>query len=115
MPASIQIAYLLYIWWYRVDWRVAYPFEGFSRGIPYSFNADTLACLRELQVGVPLLPEIFADCVIAKSGLIWSIEDQERARDILRWAVQRMVVEPLAGFGVLDCEYFPFAENFAKS
>ena len=105
LPAPIQLAFLLFTWWHRVDWRVAYPFEGFSRGIPYGFNAGTLTCLLELPVDEPFSSEIFADRVIAQSGLVWPIEDQQRARDILHWAIQRMVIEPLAGFGVLDCEY----------
>ena len=90
--------------WYRVDWREAYDFEGFSREIPSVFYYTSLECLRELSIGVQHSFETFADRLIAKSGLIWPIEDQKRARDTLHRTIQRMVIEPLTTFGILDCQ-----------
>jgi len=104
-PASFQVAILLSTWWHRVDWRIAYNFSGFSRGIPYEFTTDTLASVRELSFDQSYPFESFADFLLAKIGLVWPVEDQDRARRILHWMIQRMLVEPLADLGVLECQY----------
>ena len=43
----------------------------------------------------------------AAAGLVWRIQDQESARDILHGIVERAVLDPLRDFGVLETEYAP--------
>ena len=40
-----------------------------------------------------------------KSGLSWPIKDEVSAGGILRSAIERMVVDPMAGFRVLEPGY----------
>ena len=49
--------------------------------------------------------ETFADNLIKQSGLTWPIEDQVSARTILHSAIERMVIDPLVTFGVMETKY----------
>ena len=106
LPSPIQVVFLLQCWWYRGDWTIAFPFTGFRNGLPAGFNRKTLTCLLELPVGKSSSFETFTDTLIQQSGLVWPIANQVSARNILHSAIERMVVDPLVGFGVLECEYF---------
>jgi len=105
LPSPIQVFFLLQCWWHVLDWTIAFPFEGFSRGLPPGFNMVTLGCLLELPTSKASSYEEFADRLIKKGGLVWPIADQVSARNILHSAIGRMVIDPLVGFGALECEY----------
>ncbi len=104
-PAPIQLGMMLSIWWHQEDWRIAFPVSGLERGLPYNFNKITLSHLLKLPTGksVPFYP--FADHLVAETDLIWPIADQEMAKDILRSAINRLIVSPLVGFGTLESKY----------
>jgi len=105
LPAPFQLGMLLFIWWHLEDWRIAFPVEGLSRGLPPDFKKSALACLLQLEIGKSVSYEQFADDLIVTTGFTWPSVDQTSANDTLRWAIKRMVIDPLAGFGCLECEY----------
>jgi hypothetical protein len=104
-PAPIQLGLMLSIWWHKEDWRIAFPFAGLSPGLPPNFGKSVLARLLELKTGRSVPYEPFADELTVMTDLTWSSADQTFANDTLRSAIERMVIDPLAGFGCLACEY----------
>ena len=100
-----QVSFLLTVWWYGVNWLVAYPYEGMGDALPPSFNAVTLARLRALPVSSATAFEAFADRLIEATGLSWLAADHSSARMLLRGSIERMVVQVLADFGAVEREY----------
>ncbi len=104
-PPPAQIWTMFAVWWKKTDWIAAFPFEGMGEGLPVRFKQITLERLLKLSVEESVPFEPFAERLIDGSGLVWPIVDQKMARDILHSAIQRMVILPLADFGVLVTEY----------
>ena len=67
-----QVLFLLDTWWHRVNWLVAYPFEGMGRGLPPDFTRIALAHLRALLARKRIRFEPFADKLIGAGGLTWT-------------------------------------------
>jgi len=101
----LQVAFLLAVWWYEVNWLVAYPFEGMGDDLPPFFNLVTLARLEGLPVGTSMSFKEFADGLIEETGLTWSARESRFAPMSLRSSIERMVIGILAGFGAVECEY----------
>jgi hypothetical protein len=101
----VQVPVLLAVWWYRVNWLVAYPVVGLGDRLPYSFSQDALAALQTLPVGKDISFEGFADGLICETGLTWTAPDSRFSRLSLHGAIQRMVIDPLVDFGALECRY----------
>jgi hypothetical protein len=101
----LQVSFLLAVWWYEVNWLVAYPFEGMGDDLPPSFNRITLARLGSLPIGSPISFGDFADGLIEETGLTWSAPSSSFATMLLRGSIERMVVRVLAGFSAVECEY----------
>ena len=101
----IQATSLLTVWWYGVNWLVAYPFEGMGEALPRDFEGVTLARLRALPVNTRIPFEEFADGLIEQTGLAWSAPDSDFAATALRGSIGRMVIHVLARFGAVDREY----------
>jgi hypothetical protein len=80
-------------------------FEGLSHGLPPDFRNTVRRRLLEPKPGNSVSYGTFADELIVKTGLTWSSADQTFAKDILHSAIERMVIDPLEGFGCLECEY----------
>ena len=38
MDPLFQLAFLLYVWWFQVNWLVAYPFGGIGEDLPESLE-----------------------------------------------------------------------------
>lgn len=51
--------------------------------------------------------ETFADGLIDVVGLAMRMEDQDKARDILRVIVERILMDPLSDFSILAPEHRP--------
>lgn len=100
----LQVSYLLSIWWYQVNWLVAYPIQGMGEALPPNFSRVTLAQLRSLPVGKPVAFEKFADRLIKKTGLTWTV-DFDSAHMFLRSSIRQMVINILASFGGVTREY----------
>lgn len=104
-PISIQLGFMLALWWYQTDWRIAFPFSGLDRGLPKGFDTISLKRLLELPIGKSIDYEPFADKLIKETRFTWPSADQTFAQSTLRSAVARMVIYPLANFGILEYEY----------
>lgn len=105
LPASAQSFLLFIIWWTDVDWTIAFPVSGLANGLPSDFKLATLARLQELSPGENAPFEPFADRLIAESGLTWPSIDQTNAHSTMRFVVERLVINMMQTFGVLECEY----------
>jgi hypothetical protein len=105
LPVPVQFGYMLTVWWHEEDWTIAWPVTGLSEGLPRYFKKEALTRLLELKVGKLASFEQFADELIVYTKFTWPSIDQTYAFDSMRWAIQRMVVDTLADFGCLECEY----------
>jgi hypothetical protein len=103
-PPGTQIAFLTSIWWKKMDWVIAFPYEGLSKGLPPRFKDTTRIYLQELPVETRIPVDEFADELIARTGLTWRAE-VESAQTILRRAIYRMVVYVLDYFGMAEIKY----------
>jgi hypothetical protein len=101
----IQVWMLFSFWWERVNWLIAYPFEGMGESLPPRFTEISLAHLLSLSVDTRIPFESFADRLIGETGLKWTAPDTTHARMLLHGAIRRMVIEMLASFEVVDPEY----------
>jgi hypothetical protein len=101
----LQVSFLLAVWWYEVNWLVAYPFVGMGDALPPFFNLVALARLRSLPTGTRISFEEFADGLIEETGLTWTAPDSRTATMLLRGSIARMVMYVLAAFGAAECEY----------
>ena len=100
----LQVASLLMIWWYKVNWLVIYPFTGMGEALPPSFELTTLARLRSLPIGAPIFFEEFADGLIEQTGLTWTVPGDFTTM-LLRGSSERMIIDLLADFGAVECKY----------
>ena len=103
--ADRQVLFLLYTWLYRMDWRIS----GFNEPLFGELNSVLVGNLLEYilqQPGDISQPfKLFADGLIAKTGMVWEIENQIRSREHLHFLIGDVVVEPLISLGVFECEY----------
>jgi len=104
-PASLQIGFMLALWWYQTDWRIAFPVSGLDRGLPKGFDTISLKRLLELPVGKSISYEPFADQLIKETRFTWSSPDQTFVNSTMRSAIERMVILPLIEFGIIESEY----------
>jgi hypothetical protein len=95
----------LAVWWYGVNWLIAFPFEGMGEAVPPDFEQATLAGLRALSVETRITFEEFADGLIEQAGLQWSQPESEFAAMSLRSSIEQMVIGILAAFGAVEREY----------
>jgi hypothetical protein len=103
--APIQLGFMLDVWWHYEDWRIAFPVSGLAQGLPFDFGKITLKRLLELPVGKPVSYESFADQLIEETRFTWLSPDQIFVNDTMRSAIERMVIYPLADFGILEYEH----------
>lgn len=101
----IQLGFMLSIWWHLEDWRIAFPVSGLSQGLPGNFNKIALARLLDLPTGKSTPFGTFADPLIKETHMTWPSIDQTFAHDHMRSAIERMVILPLVGFGIMESEY----------
>lgn len=105
MDPLVQVSFLLAVWWYEVNWLVAYPFEGMGDDLPPFFNLVTLSRLEELPVGIAVSFKEFADELIEETGLTWGARESSFAAMLLRSSIERMVISVLAAFDAVEREY----------
>jgi hypothetical protein len=102
---AVQAAFLLAVWWHKVNWLVAYPYAGMGDELPYFFSATTLASLRALPAGQYISFSDYAAKLIGNTGLTWTAQESRFADSALRTSIERMVIDVLADFGALKCRY----------
>ncbi len=100
-----QVVHLLATWWDRVDWVVAYPYEGMGKGLPLYFSATAWEQLDNFPVKQRIDFEKFADHLIASTGMTWTVPNEDIARMALHGAIRRMVMSVLNDFGSVTLEY----------
>jgi hypothetical protein len=100
-----QLSFLLTVWWFHVNWLVAYPVGGLGEDLPESLERVTLAQLRAIRTRTEVPFAKFADGLIEATGLTWTAPDMSYARMSLHSAVERMVIGILKAFGAVKCTY----------
>jgi hypothetical protein len=102
-----QVWVLFTTWWTKTNWAIAFPYSYGDGFMPFGFSDHTVNKLLGLPASDPAPFERLADQLIADSRLVWPIQDQDRAHDILRGMIERVVVDPMTDFGVIQAEYEP--------
>ena len=100
-----QASWMLAVWWYRVNWLIAYPFDGMGDDLPPMFNRSVLASLKALPRETWHSFNTYADHVIGRTGLTWAAPDSRFATMLLRGSIERMVIDNLASFDALKRRY----------
>jgi len=106
-PPLEQVWVLFTTWWTKTNWAIAFPYSYGDGFMPFGFSGHTIKHLLDLPTSDPALFEPLADQLITDSKLVWPIQDQDRATDILRWMIERVVINPMVDFGVIEAEYKP--------
>jgi hypothetical protein len=106
-PAPLQVWLLLATWWTQTNWAIASPYDFEDGYMPAGFSRLALKHLLEQPLDEPASFERFADRIIEDSRMVWPIENQDSARHILRSIIERMAINPLVDFGILQTEYEP--------
>lgn len=101
----LQVPFLLTIWWFRVNWLVAYPMMGMGEALPGLFSEATLALLRSIPTAKVVSFAIFSDILIEMTGLTWTARDSIFATRALHTSIERMVIRVLADFGMVKRRY----------
>ena len=100
--ALSQALYLLRIWWYEVNWLIAYPYTGMGDDLPPFFNYHVLESLLSLKPNTRISAEKFSSELIKKTGLVWGAPDSDHVDMFLQSGIERMAIKILASFGVLE-------------
>jgi hypothetical protein len=100
-----QTLFLLATWWYRVNWLVAYPYEGMGDHLPPLFSTLVRDELLDLPVKQRISFVKFADQLINKAGLTWTAQESRFARMALQGAIARMVIYILRDHGAVTVEH----------
>jgi hypothetical protein len=103
--APRQVWLLLVTWWMQTNWAIASPYDFEDGYMPAGFSWLTHKHLLDLSLGEPVSFEFFAVQVIEDSRMVWPDEDQDRARRILSSIIERLVINPLVDFGILQTRY----------
>ncbi len=104
-PAPLQTWYLLAVWWTRVNWLIAFPYEGFGEALPFGFSQTVGRRLMELPVGRNVAPDKFSDRLINEGRLKRGSEKQDRAVENLPAMIENCIIDPLVDFGILAPRY----------
>ena len=96
---------MLAVWWYRVNWLIAYPYTGMGEDLPLLFNLYVLASLKALSAGTWHSFNKFADQIISGTGSTWGAQESDFATTALRGSIRRMVIDILASFDAAERRY----------
>jgi hypothetical protein len=106
VEAFNQLVLLLGTWWSRVNWLIAFPRAGMGDDLPDFFEGETLTQLWGYAVGESIPFNIFAEELIARTGLRWTVpEFDDPDTGFLSRSIQSMVIEILERFGVIEVNY----------
>jgi hypothetical protein len=104
-PALIQLGILLFIWWKKVNWLVAFQVSGIGDDLPVSFIHLTLNHLLLNVDKASVSFKEFADKLIRDTGLTWTSEDTTHHQMFLRGAIESIVIDIHVEFGLMEAEY----------
>lgn len=97
-----QTTVLLSIWWYNVNWLVAYPFAVMGDDLPEDFEQVTLTFLQSHEIDKPIPFKQFADDLIDQTGLSATALDSSFKQILLQGSIQMMVLRTLSFFDAVD-------------
>jgi len=106
-PVMEQVWILFFTWCTKTNWAIAFPYSYGDGFIPYNFTDLTIKHLLNLPASDPAPFEPFADQMISAAKLVWQIQNQETAHGILHAMIERIVINPMIDFGVIQVEYGP--------
>jgi hypothetical protein len=98
-PAQVWVLWMT--WWTLTNWAIASPASFQGGEVPYRFIWQTLNHLLDVRPGEWMPFKAFANSLIEDAQLISPEEDPEEAKRRLRHTVRRVVMGPLADFGLL--------------
>ena len=97
----VQLGLMLDTWWNHINWVIAFPVSGLDKGLPHNFGKASLSLLLDLPLEKPASFETFASHLIEQTHLTWPSVDQTFAPRAMRTTIERTVISPMAGFGIL--------------
>jgi len=100
-----QVKYMILTWWTRVNWLIAYPYESMGDELPQYFHFNTLESLLGVKDDKQVEFEPFAEKLIEETGLTWISEYTGSHRSHLLSSIEKMVIDVLSDFGVLNVGY----------
>ncbi len=103
----MQIVFLLSNWVFVCDWGLAYPDLGLQGDMLTRFKAAAMNTLLSLPEDETVPFESFANQVIEESDLIWTSQNEDFVQMMKRSVVERLLIDPMTRFGILECSYRP--------
>ena len=104
-PSPLQVWLLLMTWWMQTNWAIAFPYDFGDDDMPIGFSNLILKNLRELPT-TELVPfEAFAKRMIEEARFQLITTNPKNGQLILNSLIERVVINPLADFGILQKEY----------
>jgi hypothetical protein len=113
-PSPWQVWLLLMTWWTQTNWAIAYPYEFEDDALPAGFSSLTLKNLRAQPVGEAISFESFAKRMIEDGHLSWMVTNPNNAQIVLNAMIERVIMNPLADFGVLQLAHVPHKSMGAR-
>jgi hypothetical protein len=111
--APNQVWVLWFTWWMRTNWGIASSHDLRDYQV-HLLNLQTLNHLLAVPVGESIPFKPFADSLIETARLIPPDKDPEEAKRFLRHTIRRVLMGPLADFGVLETHEDPERRPMAR-
>ncbi len=100
----LQVAFLFSVWWFDVNWLVAFPFPGMEEYLPPYFEQTTLNHLRSLPINSRISFKKFANKLIKETELTWGNRDNDYDTMFLYGLIKDVVIDILESFGAIEYE-----------
>jgi hypothetical protein len=106
LRAFNQVSFLFSVWWGRVNWLVADSTARAGDELPEGFQRRTLAVLRGYAVSETVSFTTFSDELVEKAELEWAAPDDDApSMMFVHHSIERMVIDVMENFGVVDPKY----------
>ena len=102
-----QVWHLFCSWWVAVDWSQVWGYALEAASLERLFRRQVLESLLALPVDAQRSFANYAQKLIDQSAINPPVKDEDLAGLLLQTSVEKLVVDPLAAFGVLKRRYQP--------
>jgi hypothetical protein len=102
--AFAQVWALLRAWWFRVDWQLLFYYRPFAEEPAAALPRIVRSMMQTLSAGQPEEFEPFVDRLIETAKWSWEQPEPYDIRAAIGSAIQHVVIDPLAEFGVLSTQ-----------
>jgi len=102
--AFTQVWTLLHACWFRVDWQLLYYYRPFAEEVAATLPRIVRSMMQTLSAGQPEQFEPFVDRLIEAAKWSWEEPEPYDIRAAIGTAIQHMVIDPLAEFGMLSTQ-----------